>query len=469
MKLKNMIYVLLLISIIAMLTGCSLFEKNGNASMNEDESATEGMENTTEDLTEDATKDESATGKLEDGFVEESNSTGENLTSSNTVVKEEYKYFYDTNRDGIVTEAEITAHDKRFYGGEPTTQGQKKVLLAGYYVAVDLGNDIYGIMVKLKQGPNGTESEYGLGGDLLEETLQKKGYAATNRVGGMLDEERYLVTCKAEPIKYQLDSSANFDEKIFEKVYGYAKAKLQCSRYVKYGFNTGNLGTKRGDAIEFNFQEILTICGFMSKKNPADYLEHCPDPINKVYVITDENHSYYLYAITVDEQEEYSTIEKLVNEMKSLAQKEFPGYVHNFDWGNKGFGEDYIEGRLETYCLNIFMPTNTTKVECNQIGQEFKDTLNGNTSINRIDSIECNLRACDFQEVYVEIIINISSVVWTRPYDVCVSICYRIFNSSGECVVDYLNKNADGAQGRFREGYRLPPDTYTIVFYDKGF
>lgn len=144
-------------------------------------------------------------------------------------VPERYKYCYDIDRDGLVSDAEIDAFDRRFYGEEPTTDNMRIVLKTGYNQVLSLvngytGGTYYAVMVKVEDG-------YSYAAELLDRFLLDKGLRALNHSGGSIDEEREYVSCdNIVPIDCMVRYNAHgqFIEwncgwpDIAEEVYGYS-------------------------------------------------------------------------------------------------------------------------------------------------------------------------------------------------------------------------------------------------------
>lgn len=467
MKCKKFIILLgCIVFLIFTLTACSLFGEEDDKNKQENEAVSE--ESTEICSSELGTEVSGIIDVIGTEVTDGSSSTMGNYAEDDSAVvdsSDEYKRCYDKNRDGLVSEAEIKVYDKYFYAATPTSEAEKKVLLAGYYTTVDLGDGRYAVMVK-----NKPVSEFEVAIEILDETLLKKGYAAGEFTMSTLDEERDMVLCEKVPIYCSVAkmcpevTNTSFNEKAYEKVFGYKNAALLCSRYVKYGFNNSGFGTIQGQDIKFNADEVLAICKYMTNKNPADYLDSCPYPINKVYREISDDGSRVTYNFTVDVYADYTLIDKLEEEIKNTAAKEYPGYVFSYDRGSI-FTEDYIEGRFETRFLLVSASTDNCHLTCNQIGQTLKQSYSGYVNINRIDSVEGIFNSYSFSEVRLTINIRMSFVVIDPNNGEFMTCTYKIFNSAGECVIDHENHFSLN-EGLLTKDYILPPDEYTIVFYD---
>lgn len=147
-----------------------------------------------------------------------------NGANSAETVPDEYSSYYDTNRDGIITDAEIDAHDKRWYGDEPTSDNQRKVLKADLYSIVEIDGGYY---MRTWQDDDFLDSM-----KIIEEHLLSMGYENYGGYGGNLDEEyRWVVVPKDDirPITHEIifDKHGNYLRGastwplIAEEIYGY--------------------------------------------------------------------------------------------------------------------------------------------------------------------------------------------------------------------------------------------------------
>ena len=125
------------------------------------------------------------------------------LSSEKTVsnsVPEEYRYYYDTDRDGLVSDAEIDAHDRRFYGDPPTSNETRTLLKSNYDQILGLTNAYTGelyyiVMVRADNG-------FVYASKLLDSFLLNNGLRSTGCTGGQLDDERtYAVVRNFMPIE----------------------------------------------------------------------------------------------------------------------------------------------------------------------------------------------------------------------------------------------------------------------------
>lgn len=163
-------------------------------------------------------------------YVSNNYLVNEKITEGNisNSVPEEYKECYDTDRDGLVSDAEIDAYDRRFYGEAPTPNNYRIILKAGYNQVLSLTNEYtgevyYAVMVSAAEG-------YSYACDLLDRFLLDHGLRALSNGGGSMDQERVLAIYSNI---VAIDCTINYDvhgdvtgwacgwPDIAEEVYGY--------------------------------------------------------------------------------------------------------------------------------------------------------------------------------------------------------------------------------------------------------